>query len=618
MRSGIARTLLLMLVSMQGLSPAGGETGDAIPRTSVAENPAELGIGRGVPDLRLVPLTGEPIMLADVRTPGARPAEHRGTVVAFTSTTCPLSARYAPRLAAIEEEFRERGVSFVFVNGVEAETETEMREQIRASGFDGPYLADRDRAVARALGARTTTEVFLLNADRVLVYRGAVDDQFGIGSALPRPRHEFLREAIEAALTGRDPKHSATWPPGCLIDLPEAPEDLVPAEVTYHGSVARILMHRCVSCHQRDGAGPFALDTYESVRGRASMIEAVVRDGLMPPWPLSARGDDEPSPWRHDRSLSERERRDLLAWLRAGRPKGTPEHLEPVPARADGWTIGVPDRIFIASLPLPAEGPMQHLRVVVPTHLEAGEWVEAIEFRPVKRDTVHRAIVWLLEPGGVLPAPDEVPRTLSLLAVYSPGCEPVIHNRGSMPRLAPGSILIVDLYARPMGQAMKSALRMAMRFSASPPHSPPAMQARSLVLRADRLAIPAGAARAVNTFEASLNQETSLRAITPITGARGRQVSIQAVQPGSGEPLLLLDAPNFDHRWLMRFELQEPVLLPAGTRLIVSGVFDNSAANPNVPDPQTAPRTGPGADEEALIVALEIEEPAGDSRDGPP
>ena len=57
-----------------------------------------------------------------------------------------------------------------------------------------------------------------------------------------------------------------------------------PRALTYYGRIARILADKCVTCHRPGGVAPFGLHTFESLRGRTSMIEAVVRDGLMPPW----------------------------------------------------------------------------------------------------------------------------------------------------------------------------------------------------------------------------------------------------------------------------------------------------------------------------------------------
>ncbi len=67
--------------------------------------------------------------------------------------------------------------------------------------------------MARALGPRATAEVFVLDAARTLVYRGAIDDQYAVGAALDAPRNTFLRDALDAVLAGRRPAVTATSVP---------------------------------------------------------------------------------------------------------------------------------------------------------------------------------------------------------------------------------------------------------------------------------------------------------------------------------------------------------------------------------------------------------------------
>src|SRR5947207_336523 len=88
------------------------------------------------------------------------------------------------------------------------------------------------RGAGRARGATSTTEVFVLDRARTLVYRGAIDDQYGLGYGLDAPRRHFLVNALEAALADERPLIAATSAPGCAIS---PPVKAVAAErVTYH------------------------------------------------------------------------------------------------------------------------------------------------------------------------------------------------------------------------------------------------------------------------------------------------------------------------------------------------------------------------------------------------
>jgi Redoxin len=89
----------------------------------------------------------------------------------------------------------------------------EMRKRAQAQGFAFDYLYDEPQAVARELGAERTPEVFLFDRDRRLVYHGAIDDSRDEEGV----RQEYLREALDAVLSGQEPAVSETPPVGCTV-----------------------------------------------------------------------------------------------------------------------------------------------------------------------------------------------------------------------------------------------------------------------------------------------------------------------------------------------------------------------------------------------------------------
>ena len=233
----------------------------SLPADPAHPRPAELGIGRQVPDVRFTDLAGRAHRLSDWRG-------EAGLVVAVTSATCPLSKRYLPSLAALEPELRAQGIGLVLVNPFASEDPAEIRAQLAAHSFTAPYVHEVDRALTGALGARSTTEVFLLDATRTLVYRGALDDQYDLVRNLPAPRQPHLRRAVAALLRGEPPEMAATAAPGCDLEAVPAAATTSPVAVTYHRDVARILQQHCVSCHQPGGVAPFALESLAAVRDR--------------------------------------------------------------------------------------------------------------------------------------------------------------------------------------------------------------------------------------------------------------------------------------------------------------------------------------------------------------
>jgi mono/diheme cytochrome c family protein len=229
----------------------------------------------------------------------------------------------------------------LFVNPAAADLPDDIRAAIAGHGLRGRYVHDRESNFARALRARTTTEIFVLDAARTVVFRGAVDDQHGLGYSLEAPRRRFLVDALEAVLAGQAPLIAATDAPGCALELDQPAAGVVAAATpTYHGRISRIIQANCVECHRPGGVGPFSLLTYDDVASRAGMIRRQVSRGAMPPWFAAPPPAGEFSHWRNDRSLSAEDKADLLAWLEQGRPQGDPTEA-PLPRTfTEGWNIG--------------------------------------------------------------------------------------------------------------------------------------------------------------------------------------------------------------------------------------------------------------------------------------
>ena len=57
------------------------------------------------------------------------------------------------------------------------------------------------------------------------------------------------------------------------------------------------------------------------------------------------------------------------------------------------------------------------------------------------------------------------------------------------------------------------------------------------------------------------------------------------VETPGGESRDLLSVPNYSYAWQPTYALDEPAYLPAGTKVLVTGAFDNSEFNPANPDP---------------------------------
>ncbi len=146
-------------------------------------------------------------------SPGGAPA----TVVVFTCNHCPYALAWHDRIVDAARDYE--GVRFLAVNPNDeqrypADSFEAMKQRVEADGgWPFPYLRDEGQEVARAYGAKTTPDVFVLDSELRLRYRGAPDSDHGN----PAEGAAWLREALEAVLDGREPQRAETEPVGCSV-----------------------------------------------------------------------------------------------------------------------------------------------------------------------------------------------------------------------------------------------------------------------------------------------------------------------------------------------------------------------------------------------------------------
>ena len=167
-------------------------------------------IGQRAPEFELPDTDGRSWAFPDRDVPA--------TVVVFTCNHCPYALAWHERIMDVARDYADRGVRFLAINSNDAERYPRdsldaMRERVAAEPWPMPYLHDESQEVARAFGAKVTPDVFVLNADGLIRYRGAPDGDYDN----PARRAEWLRGALDAVLAGGDPEPRETQPVGCSI-----------------------------------------------------------------------------------------------------------------------------------------------------------------------------------------------------------------------------------------------------------------------------------------------------------------------------------------------------------------------------------------------------------------
>lgn len=550
------------------------------------------GVGRRVEDLALKTLDGKDIKLSAV-------AGKNGLVIALFSASCPISRKLAPEMVRLEQDLKDLGVAMLLVNAPPGQKNDEITKFVTDHGLKPQVALDGDAVLARALTATTTTEVFLLDASRTLVYRGALNDQYGLGYSKERPARHYLRDAVAAMLRNEPAGIAATSAPGCALDLPA--KQMVASTMTYHRDVARILQANCVECHHSGGVAPFTLDSYDAVIEHAGMIRKQVERGAMPPWFAAPLEGATHSPWGNDRSLSERDRTDLLVWLSSDRPKGDVADAPKPRSFPSEWSIGKPDAIIASAkaVSVKAEGTMPYQHVTVTTDFPEDRWVRGYEILPTAREVVHHVIVTVFEKGRkVRGGGDEGAE--GYWAAYVPGNTKQVYPEGFARKLPAGATVSFQIHYTPNGRAVEDTMRMGLLFAKEPPK----YVVHTSSLANHRLNIPAGAADHVETARRTLPGDVNALAWMAHMHVRGKAFKFEAVSP-DGKTETLLDIPRYDFNWQLRYDYATPRFLPRGTTIKITAVFDNSAANPANPDPTKNVRWGQQTFDEMMIGYLE-------------
>jgi hypothetical protein len=521
--------------------------------------------------------------------------ESRLVAVTFLGVDCPLGGLYMNRLRELHAQFAPRGVCFVVVDSNQQDTFDEVVEFAGDAPF--PVLKDKGFVVADEFGATRSPEVFLLDENRDVIYRGRIDDQYAPGMhSQEKPRRAHLEAAISEALASQPISVPSTEPIGCHIDRVE-PTAGKPAanSPTYSKDIAPILDAKCVRCHRPGEVAPFSLASFADTLGWAGTIGEVVTERRMPPW-----GADEGS-YANDPSLTEQERSLILDWVQAGAPEGDPALRPQPPTFPDGWSIK-PDQIFTGpEFTVPKEGVLELQELVIDPGLHEDAWVSAIEVRPSCRAVVHHATV-LLKPKDAEPGLFYFDKLFdNYLALYVPGNSVTSFPQGFAKRIPAGWNLVLQVHFVPNGTQQTDQIRVGVVFADSPEVQVATRMAESPVNLQ-----PQEVKTAVAEF--TLDDDYHLIALYPHMHLRGRSMLFEALFP-DGRRETLLNVPDYDFEWQHRYVLKEPRPLPSGTRLRCTSLFDNSAANKRNPDPTAFVKYGTATTDEMFFGAFELGRP---------
>lgn len=529
----------------------------------------------------------------------------------FLGTECPLAKLYAVRINELEAEFKSAGVVFLAVNPNVQDSLEMMAAFSRKHDLDMPFLKDPAQKLALSVGATRTPEVCLLDGERNLVYRGRIDDQWGIGYTREAPLKTELKDAINAVLTKKDIEVAEVSAPGCLIG--RRTPAIGDGEVTYAEHISRIVQRRCVECHRDGDIGPMDFSNYEDVAAWSDMMLEVISDRRMPPW----HANPEYGHFVNDRSLSAEEIALFEKWVEDGNPLGDTGLLPEPLTFTEGWQLPrEPDLVLpISPKPfrVPAKGVIQYQHFTVKTGFTEDKWIKAAEVKPGNKAVVHHVLVFDRPQGsrgGVMPH-------RSFLVGFVPGARVTPYPDGMAKRLPAGSELVFQVHYTAIGSEQFDQSEIGFVFVDDPSELTHEVQTSSVV--DFMFNIPPYEPNNPSTAQLQIPlPECELLALNPHMHVRGKSFRYTAIFP-DGRREILLDVPNYDFNWQTDYQLTERLAIPAGTQILGEAAFDNSEDNLNNPDASKWVSFGEQTWDEMMIgyfhVAIPIDPKTGRARD---
>ncbi len=537
---------------------------------------------------------------ASTSTVVVEPSVGQTTAVCFLGTQCPMARGYVGTLNRLHADYAERGVRIIGVMSNRQDSVEDIAQAAQELGIVFPLVRDADNVIADRYGASRTPEVFLLDSQVKLRYRGRIDDRLAPGVARAQATREDLRLAIDELLAGKPVSIPATRALGCIIGrVPQAKAAEADASaVTYYGQVARVLNTHCVECHRAGEIGPFAMDDFDEVVGWAETMLETVDNGRMPPW----HADPAFGSFSNERTMPEADKQILRDWIRGGLAKGEVASLPPSPTFVDGWNLPrQPDQIVAMRqrpFVVPRDGAVEYQYFVSDPGFTEDKWITAAQVIPGSRSVVHHAIVFVRPPDGA-----EF-NGIGWLTAYVPGQRIYELPSGRARKVPAGSKFVFQMHYTPNGTETADVTQLGLLFG-----NPEEVTHEVFTWMAldQEFEIPPGEENfSVRVQSDALPAGADLLAITPHMHLRGKSFRMLAKDGNTTE---ILSVPNYDFNWQHTYQLAQPLPVETLGSLRFETVFDNSDQNPFNPDPTQIVTWGDQTWEEMAVAFFEVSRP---------
>jgi hypothetical protein len=344
----------------------------------------------------------------------------------------------------------------------------------------------------------------------------------------------------------------------------------------------------------------------------------------MPPWPADPAHSLK---FRNDARLSEADIATLVGWVDAGTPHGNGS--VPPPAAAGQWLNPegrAPDAVIsLPTIHVGATGEVPYIQQLVKVPVDEDRWIVAMQLLPGNRNLLHHmGITEVALPQGMGPEqlngfaalarkygipdgsanntppavvdPDNA-AAYDMLGVYTPGStfEAFADDSGKLLKGGQSYYINFNIHYTTTGKPEADRSQLGLWFRSTPPRhqlirAPIAVD--TIIANGKELLTDAPGTKAEGTGVAippipayaqsyevigisAYTRPVTLYQLQPHAHMRAKDFTWIVVSP-EGREQVVLTVPVYDFHWQLAYQLDSPLTLPPGSKLIVTAHYDNS------------------------------------------
>ncbi|MBL8911886.1 MAG: hypothetical protein JNM17_14430 [Archangium sp.] len=407
-----------------------------------------------------------------------------------------------------------------------------------------------------------------------------------------------------------------------------------PQQTTWFKDVQPLVQRKCGTCHEAGGIGPFALQTLADWKAVEPQALDAIRTGRMPPFPAKMDCAD----YSPTTALLADQKALIEKWISEGELEGTPTDFAEFPE--------APDRLTRVDLSLPMKEPFTPTRrpdeyrcFLIDWPFDVPKFITGYELRPGKKDLVHHADIFFLNPV-VVPtwqARDDaeagpgwecydIPlgQEGSWIGTYVPGNRGVDFPADTGLKVPVGAKIYIQVHYNltfAQGAPDVSTLDLRLEDRVKKIAGVMAVSDPNWIIQ-DTMVIPANQKDVEHHFDIEATRFSSLITSNFIDGRPlklyattmhlhqlGQSTSL-TIKRADGSTTCAVDIPKWDFHWQLAYTLKEPIIINPGDQLSVSCTWDNTAANqPVINGQRVMPRTrnwGARTEDEMCVAGIYV------------